>query len=1233
MKRSLFILSILFFSINLLIAENKNGTPSIVRRTCGTERPSEQWSQDFQQKVVQFVAQHQNNSQNRINAVYNLPVIVHVVYWNAAENISQAQVYSQFDVLNADYAGTGLNANTCPAPFLPLLSNTNISFCKAAKNPNGVTLLEPGIDRVNAQTLGFTDPGTTGWSKSYITNTIKSATTWDANKYMNIWVLPLGDDLLGYATFPGGSAVLDGVVIGYKYFGNTGVLDPTYNKGRTATHEIGHWLGLYHISGDEACGDDLCNDTPTQKGGNTTPGLNYGCPTFPFQVNGCGAGTSPNGELFMNFMDYVDDPCMYLFTPDQTTRMQTVLTTDPKRIQLSSSTTCNTTPQKPTANFTADRTTVCPGGSVKFTDLSLNNPTSWLWTFAGGTPGSSTSQNPTITYNSAGNYTVTLRATNSLGFDDTVRTAYIVVGNPTGVALPFSEGFQNAIFPPTGWSLNSASTFNWERSTLAGGFGTSNASAYFHNFDIDASNLKDDIITPTINLNGASNPRLKFDVAYTRYSNSSKDTLEVLLQEACSGLITSIYKKGGTTLSTTNTNISSDFVPTAAQWRKDSVFIPANYLNKYVKVIFRNYGAFGNNIYVDNINLYGVNTSTPTPTASFTVSDTTVCSGNNLSFTSTSTASAGSVDSVRWTIPGGIPSTSIATNVTSTFNTPGSYTITLKAYKNGNVSTATKSIRVKALPTVAAISGATSVCVGASTTYASSTTGGVWTSSAPGIANVNSSGLVSGVSAGSAEIIYTVTSSGCSNVSIKVITVNAAPSVAAITGATSVCVGASTTYASSTTGGVWTSSAPGIASVNSSGLVNGVSAGSAEIRYTVSSGGCSTMVTKVITVNALPNVTVTSPSVCAGQTAQPVASGATSYTWTGGLSAIFNPTTPALTTTTTYTVTGTTAGCSKTAVATVTVNVTAPTVTITPNPASVCNGDAITLTGNGANNYTWTSSQTGTSQGASLTFSPTGTITVNLSGTLTGCSTPGTTSVSVTIKGRPTVGASLPSVCVGQTAQPIANGAVSYTWTGGLASISNPVTPPLTATTTYTVTGTAANGCTGTAISTVTVKPTPGTPTITQSHDTLFSNVIISGASYEWYKGGVLQTTTSTPYYKFPSSGIYTLKVISNDCPSAISANFNAILTGIKNNKLNVELSIIPNPNNGSFEIRITSGMNKTYQLKLFNLSGQVLVDEEMNIRTGLNSKRVNLIGIEKGAYFLNIIGEDGTTTQNIIVQ
>ncbi len=1197
--------------------------------------PSEQWQQDFQQRVTQYVSQN-SGTQNRINASYNLPVIVHVIYWDASQNISQAQVNSQIDVLNADYAGTGLNVNTCPAAFQSLVANTNISFCKAAKNPNGVTLAEPGIERINAQTAGFSNPGTAGWSSTYIDNTVKPATTWDASKYLNIWVLPLEDGLLGYATFPGGPTNKDGVVIGYLFYGNTGTVSPPYDKGRTTTHEIGHWLGLYHISGDEECGDDLCADTPPQKGNaGDGQGLNYGCPTYPHQPNSC-TGTGANGELFMNFMDYTDDACMFLFTPDQRTRMQTTMTSISLRSSLASSTACNTIPQAPVANFAANRTAVCPGNTVTFTDQSSNIPTSWSWTFVGGTPATSNAQNPTVTYNTAGTYTVTLVATNSLGNDTETKTAYITVGNPAGSALPFTEGFQNANFPPTGWSLSSTSAFAWERTTAAGGFGTSTASMYFNNYDDNAASSKDDILTPIINLNGATNPRLRFDVAYAPYlrtnGTSKFDTLEVLITDYCANTTTSIYKKGGTQLLTAAAT-SSAFVPTAAQWRKDSVFIPAAYLNKNVRITFRNYGLYANNIYVDNVNLYGITSNNPTPTASFTASDTTVCAGSNLTFTSTSTASSGSVDSVRWSIPGGIPSTSTANSVTSTFNTAGTYTISLNAYKSGNVSTATKSIRVKALPTVAAITGANAVCIGSTTTYASTTAGGVWTSSATGIATVNASGVVTGVSAGSAEIRYTVTSGGCSTMATKVITVNALPTVAAIKGANAVCIGSTTTYASTTAGGAWTSSATGIATVNASGVVTGVSAGSAEIRYTVTIGGCSTMVTKVITVNAQPNVTVTSPSVCAGQTAQPIASGATSYTWTGGLAAVSNPTTPALTTTTTYTVTGTTAGCSKTAVATITVNTTAPTVTITPNPASVCSGSPITLNANGANSYTWSSSQTGNTSGTSLTFTPTGNITVNLSGTLTGCSTAGNTSVNVTVKPKPTVGVTSPSVCAGLTAQPVASGAATYTWTGGLAAVANPTTPVLTTTTAYTVTGTDANSCSNTAVATVTIKPIPGTPTITQSHDTLYSNVIIAGATYEWYKAGVLQTTTTTPYYKFPSTGTYTVKVINNACPSAISANFNAVLTGVKNNKLNVELSIVPNPNNGTFDINISSALNKTYQLRLFNLSGQALLDEEMFIRTGQNSKRINLTGIEKGVYFLSIIGEDGITTQNIIVQ
>jgi len=1124
---------------------------------------------------------------------------------------------------------------------------------------NNNILAEPGIERINGNTRGWGNPGTaTGWSRDFIDNTIKKTTIWDPNYYLNIWVVPyiggLSSTILGYATFPGmtglngmpsgaGDPLNDGFVCRTSYFGNTG-------GGRTATHEIGHWLGLRHIWGDngQCNADDFCNDTPKQYGGTASPaGCNYGCPTYPHNANLC--DNNPNGDMYMNFMDYTNDNCMALFTNDQSARFQATMQFGDFRKNLKFSPGCDTVLQKPVAKFTylKQNAGLCATTQkFDFTDKSLFKPTSWSWTFQGGTPATSTAQNPTsITFTTSGLHDVTLTVTNARG----THTATYQVNVPiVGTAsFPFFEDFESIYFPPLGWETvnrNGNPAINWDVRNGYSGYGIGNRSMIFDNTSLDGKFAKDDIQTPKINLTGVSAAKLKFDVAYAPFFGDLGsgvneflwDTLEVLITDNCQATAPQrIYRKGQSDLATNPAGQGDEFYPLSTQWRSDTVVIPAAYLNKpNVQLIFRNYGDYGHTIYIDNINLFGSNT-TPTATASFTASDTLVCVGGTLTFTNTSTASAGSPDSVKWTINGGTPSTSTsATTVTSTFNTVGTYTISLVAYKSGNASTAaTKSIRVRpnaaisftsavgtnaqvkcvntaitnitysvtgggtgagvtglptgvtgsfaggvftisgtpsvtgtfnytvtttgtcaqatqtgtitvnALPTVAATTGATSVCVGLTTTYSNTTSGGVWSSSATGIATVNASGVVTGVSAGTSTISYTVTSNGCSTVVTKLITVNALPTVAATTGATSVCVGLTTTYSNTTAGGVWSSSATGIATVNASGVVTGVSAGTAEIRYTVTSNGCSTTATKLITVNALPtvsaltgtasvcvgstttfssttsggvwsssatgiatvnasgvvtgvsagtstisyavttngctttvtrdvtvnakpNVTVTSPSICSGSTATIQANGAADgYTWTGGLSG--NPaTTPVLNTTTTYTVTGTTNGCSNTAVSTVTVSSSAPTVTITSNPvgASVCNGDAITLTANGANSYTWTSTQTGTTTGGSLNFIPTSNLTVNLSGTVTGCTTPGTTSVNVTIKSKPSVGVSSPSICTGETAQPVAQGGDSYTWTGGLPSVSNPTTPALTATTTYTVTGTT-NGCSNTAVS------------------------------------------------------------------------------------------------------------------------------------------------------------------------
>ncbi len=242
-------------------------------------------------------------------SLITIPVVVHVVYRTAAGNITAAQIGSQLDVLNEDFGGRNADSTLIPAAFKPLFANARVQFCLAKQDPTGAATT--GIIRKTTTTASFNT------NDNVKRNANGGDDAWDASKYLNLWVCDLGTSLLGYAQFPGGAAATDGVVIHYKYFGRNGSAVAPYNKGRTATHEIGHWLGLYHIDGDATCGNDGIADTPTQ---NT---LNYGCPTFP-QVT-CGNG--PNGDMFMNYMDYVDDNCMQMFTFGQSAMVRSVINT------------------------------------------------------------------------------------------------------------------------------------------------------------------------------------------------------------------------------------------------------------------------------------------------------------------------------------------------------------------------------------------------------------------------------------------------------------------------------------------------------------------------------------------------------------------------------------------------------------------------------------------------------------------------------------------------------------------------------------------------------------------------------------------------------------------------------------------------------------------------------------------------------------------------------------------
>jgi len=287
---------------------------------CGTTQAIEQlkshcpaYIQDkalIDKQVQQWVDDNPISAQSGERAIITIPVVVHVIYRLANENISDAQVLSQIDVLNEDYARLNTDAANTPNAFSSIAANCEIQFCLAKRDPNGVA--SNGIVRV--QTTVNTFQGN---------DNMKSASTggsnpWPRNSYLNIWVCSLEGGLLGFAYQPGTAANVDGVVIGFRYFGRTGTLQAPYNKGRTATHEIGHWLNLDHIWGDDGgtcTGSDAVTDTPNQAD------ANYGCPSFP-KVS-CLNG--PNGDMFMNYMDYTDDGCMNVFTNGQKARMLAVL--------------------------------------------------------------------------------------------------------------------------------------------------------------------------------------------------------------------------------------------------------------------------------------------------------------------------------------------------------------------------------------------------------------------------------------------------------------------------------------------------------------------------------------------------------------------------------------------------------------------------------------------------------------------------------------------------------------------------------------------------------------------------------------------------------------------------------------------------------------------------------------------------------------------------------------------
>lgn len=358
------------------------------QRTCGQEEYHTYMIQtdpnylNNQQEIEDFTNEFLRTYNGNSRAVVTIPVVFHVVYNTTTQNISDSKINAQINQLNLDFSKLNTDNGNTPSIFQPT-GNMDIQFCLATIDPNGNPTT--GIERRQTTITSFS---TNNSVKYYAQGGLDA---WPSSSYLNIWVCYLSGGILGYAQFPGGSAATDGVVLTYNSVGS--MLNPAggaYGLGRTATHEVGHWLNLRHIWGDANCGTDNVTDTPTHNA------ANYGCPTYPHYSTCTGTPV----EMTMNFMDYTDDACMYMFSNGQAIRSQALFASGGARASLLSSNGCG-------APLICGNVTNLSSSNITQTSCNIT------WTSVGGAIGYTLQYKPsssttwTIISVSTNNYTLT----------------------------------------------------------------------------------------------------------------------------------------------------------------------------------------------------------------------------------------------------------------------------------------------------------------------------------------------------------------------------------------------------------------------------------------------------------------------------------------------------------------------------------------------------------------------------------------------------------------------------------------------------------------------------------------------------------------------------------------------------------------------------------------------------------------------------------------------------------
>lgn len=553
------------------------------------------------QQLETFTASFSNNPQiqkTKSSPTYVIPVVFHVIHNYGNENISDAQIKDGLDWVNKTFRKLRPDTASMVASFKSIHADCDIEFRLATKDPNGNC--HSGINRIAS-------PLTTSGD-----HRVKNLVHWNPTSYLNVYIVANAAGLAGHCVWPGDADTIplwDGIVIGHNYVGTFGTSNLTQSVA--FAHECGHYLNLHHIWGgnnvpgfyyypcadpNKDCNiDDLVADTP---------------PTIGWQscnINGASCGNTVDNV--QNVMDY--SYCNVMFTQGQKTRMHACLNSSiagrnnlwqPANLLATGVT---TTPGVCAASFMSNKTTICPGNQVAFTNTSFHGPFSAIsWTFSGGTPSVSSVSNPTVTYNTPGVYPVTLKVKAGTDSITIIKSNYITVQTNTTstTSYPFFEGYESTTgLNGNDWFRNNLDTSTTWQLTNATAY-TGTTSIMIDNFN-SGLNGKDELYSKPINLSGAGTLNISFKYAFARRDTTNKDQLQLYLSQSCTGTMISRFLASGAALETVTPKSTPFFPSNQSEWKMATATLPAILFTNGARLKFVFSGNGGNNIFIDDINI------------------------------------------------------------------------------------------------------------------------------------------------------------------------------------------------------------------------------------------------------------------------------------------------------------------------------------------------------------------------------------------------------------------------------------------------------------------------------------------------------------------------------------------------------------------------------------------------------------------------------------------------------